>query len=365
MARTGRLDNMRQLLRGALYLLSIGLAVHLVLPQVSGLERSAKLIAEASPFLIGAAFLAELLSASCYAELLGRSVGRASGMGNSMRFRRRRGLGRWFMLRLTISEAGASHVLPGGGLSMAAVTYSALRTRGFEPVKIGRALAVVSALVYSSLGVIFAGSLVYVLLNRDLGAVASIATILGLTVTLAAFVGSYAAYRRPQLARQALARILRLIGTVFRRDWSRQEAEGISKKFVAHLGDELRTTSRQLLVHPAEAVRLSALAFGYWIFDFICLFLVFEALGVPAGIVGLIVSYGISTAAGTMPLTPGGVGVFETTMLATLALLGFGAAAAIPILGYRLFNFWLPIPLAAILYPTLRGRSTKPKQKPG
>jgi glycosyltransferase 2 family protein len=41
-------------------------------------------------------------------------------------------------------------------------------------------------------------------------------------------------------------------------------------------------------------------------------------------------------------------------MLATLALLGVGSEAAIPILGYRLFNFWLPIPLAAIFYPTLR-----------
>jgi hypothetical protein len=41
------------------------------------------------------------------------------------------------------------------------------------------------------------------------------------------------------------------------------------------------------------------------------------------------------------------------TMLAILALLGVGSEAAIPILGYRSFNFWLPIPLAAIFYPTL------------
>ncbi|MDP8926925.1 MAG: hypothetical protein M3M97_08490, partial [Actinomycetota bacterium] len=39
--------------------------------------------------------------------------------------------------------------------------------------------------------------------------------------------------------------------------------------------------------------------------------------------------------------------------LGALSLLGVGYEAAIPILGYRLFNFWLPIPLALILYPTL------------
>ena len=40
-------------------------------------------------------------------------------------------------------------------------------------------------------------------------------------------------------------------------------------------------------------------------------------------------------------------------MLATLARLGVGSEAVIPILGYRLFNFWLPMPLAVVFYPTL------------
>jgi uncharacterized membrane protein YbhN (UPF0104 family) len=69
----------------------------------------------------------------------------------------------------------------------------------------------------------------------------------------------------------------------------------------------------------------------------------------------LLVAYGVATAIAAIPLTPGGIGIFEVTMLATLALLGVGSEAAIPILGYRLFNFWLPIPLAAVFYPTLRG----------
>ena len=44
----------------------------------------------------------------------------------------------------------------------------------------------------------------------------------------------------------------------------------------------------------------------------------------------------------------------EGSPLATLALFGLCAEAAIPILGHRLFNFWLPIPLAAGFYPALR-----------
>ena len=37
-----------------------------------------------------------------------------------------------------------------------------------------------------------------------------------------------------------------------------------------------------------------------------------------------------------------------------LAVRHGGAEVVIPILGYRLFNFWMPIPLAAVFYPTLR-----------
>jgi uncharacterized protein (TIRG00374 family) len=97
-----------------------------------------------------------------------------------------------------------------------------------------------------------------------------------------------------------------------------------------------------------------ALAFSYWVFDALCLVLVFHALGVRAGTGELFVAYGIATAAGALPLTPGGIGVFEAIMLATLAVFGVGSGAAIPVLGYRLFNFWLPIPLSAIFYPSLR-----------
>ncbi len=344
-------------MRHVLYLLSIGLAVHLVLPQITGLENSLRLVTRAAPLLVAAALLAELSSALCYAELMGRSVGTATGLGTSIRSRRQGGLGRWFMLRLTVSETGASHVLPGGGASMAAVTYGALRTRDFEPGRIGLALAVMASLVYGALGTIFAGSLTYILLSRNLGTAGLVATLFGLSVTLVAFIGSYEAYRRPQLVRRTLNRtshaVFRAFGFVFRRNWSEQRVKDLSNRLVARLREEVRATRQQLLGRPGEALKLVTLAFGYWIFDFLCLFLVFWALGVPAGTIDLLVAYGIATAAGTIPITPGGVGVFEATMLAILALLGVSPDAIVAILGYRLFNFWLPIPLAAIFYPTL------------
>jgi hypothetical protein len=78
----------RTLLRHVLYLLSIGLAVHLILPEIAGIEHSTRLITKAAPALILAAFLAEVASQFCYAELMGRTIGAASWTGTSIRRRR-------------------------------------------------------------------------------------------------------------------------------------------------------------------------------------------------------------------------------------------------------------------------------------
>jgi glycosyltransferase 2 family protein len=313
----------RRLIRGVLVVGSIGLALHLVLPQIPGIERSLRLVAGTSHLLVGAAFLAELASEMCYAELLGRSVA-------AMNTRKP---GRWFMLRLTVTGYGAAHVLPGGGAAAATVTYGALRRRGFQPAGVGLALTVVSVLVYGTLGILFTVSLLYMLLDRDLGPAGTVASTLFLALTFSMALVVYLAYRRPTSA----ANIVK-----------------VGARLVSRVGDELRAARRQLILRSAETPKLVALAAGYWAFDALCLILVFAALGVGADPIVLLVAYGVATAVAAVPLTPGGIGIFEATMLTTLALLGVGSEAAIPILGYRLFNFWLPIPLAAIFYPTLR-----------
>ena len=258
------------------------------------------------------------------------------------------------MLRLTVTGYGAAHVLPGSGAAAAAVTYSALRRKGYAPEDVGLALTAVSVLVYGALGMLFSGSLLYMLVKRDLGPADTAASILFLVLTVSVALGAYVAYRRPTLAKNVAERGTRLAGRLLGGEGLRQRAGAWSIRFVAWLGEELRVARRQLARRSAEAAKLTTLALGYWAFDALCLILMFDALGVAADPFVLLVAYGVATAIAAIPLTPGGIGIFEVTMLATLALLGVGSEAAIPILGYRLFNFWLPIPLAAIFYPTLQ-----------
>jgi uncharacterized protein (TIRG00374 family) len=341
-------------LRNVVYLASLGLAVHLILPQIPGLEHSAGLVAGASTLLVGAAFVAELSSEMSYAELLGRSVAAASGSGTDVRSRNYRGLGPLFMLRLTVCGYGAAHVLPGGGAAAATVTYTALRARGVDRRAVGLAVAAVAGLVYGALSVLFSGSLLYMFVRGDLTPAETLLTLVAAGAMVAAFLAVYAARARPRAARRMLEGVLYRVIRVVRRRYRRDEAGELVKRLADRVGEETRSLRRQIGARPFEVVWWCCLAFGYWAFDATCLLLMFHALGVQAGTAELLVAYGIATAAGTLPLTPGGIGVFEATMLATLAVFGVEAGAAVPIIGYRLFNFWLPIPLYAIFYPGLR-----------
>ena len=348
-------------MRTVLYVGSVGLALHLILPQLPGIERSLVLVSESSRLLIAAAFLCFLGSQACYAWLLSRSTAAATGLAlASERRRRRRGLGLWFMLRLTVAEHGAARILPGGGSAAAAVTYAALRARGLKPARVAVAVATISVLVYGTLAVIFLASLVYLVLDHELNRAATAASLLALVATFCFLLLGYLSYRRPNAARRSLTGLLYAVQRVFFRRRPRARAEVRAARIVLLLQGEVRALREQLLYHPAAALQLFALALGYWALDALCLFVIFVAFGVPTGGVELFVAYGVAMTFGSLPLTPGGLGVFETAMIGTLALLGTsGYESAIPVLGYRLFNFWLPIPLALVLYPTLHLNSAR------
>ena len=56
-----------------------------------------------------------------------------------------------------------------------------------------------------------------------------------------------------------------------------------------------------------------------------------------------------------LPITPGGLGVVDSA--APLLLVGFGvtrSVATLGVIGWRLVNFWLPIPVGAVSYVSLK-----------
>jgi uncharacterized membrane protein YbhN (UPF0104 family) len=203
------------LLRGLAYVASIGLALHLVLPQVVGLERATERVLAASPILVLSAFVAEVLSELCYARLL------QSSLSGSRRSLSGSPPGLPFFLRLTITGYGAAHVLPGGGATASAIDFWALRNRGYESSSVGRSLAAVAATVYLALGLLFAGSLLYLLADGDLDAGGAVGAVALLCLPALVAAGAYAASKNPRALEKPLSRAIYAVVRPFRRSYGR------------------------------------------------------------------------------------------------------------------------------------------------
>jgi uncharacterized protein (TIRG00374 family) len=97
-----------------------------------------------------------------------------------------------------------------------------------------------------------------------------------------------------------------------------------------------------------------------WLTDLLCLAAATRALGLPVGVTTLAGIYLGVQIVRQVPLTPGGVGVVETALVAGLTASGATAiSAAAAVLVYRLLSCWLIIPAGGIAAVALRrGRSS-------
>ena len=92
-----------------------------------------------------------------------------------------------------------------------------------------------------------------------------------------------------------------------------------------------------------------------WLLDAASLWCFVAAFGHRLNPVELFAAYAIANVAGAVPLTPGGLGVVDSTL--PLLLVGFGVTRSVATLGviaWRLVNFWLPIPTGAFAYVSLK-----------
>jgi uncharacterized membrane protein YbhN (UPF0104 family) len=98
-----------------------------------------------------------------------------------------------------------------------------------------------------------------------------------------------------------------------------------------------------------------------WLTDLLCLAASCRALGLPVGLTTLAGIYLGVQLVRQVPLTPGGVGVIETALVAGLTAAGATAiSAAAAVLVYRLLSCWLIIPAGGAAAIALRRATTVP-----
>jgi uncharacterized protein (TIRG00374 family) len=88
---------------------------------------------------------------------------------------------------------------------------------------------------------------------------------------------------------------------------------------------------------------------GKWLLDLFTLMAALGAVGSRPPLIPVMLAYCTSQLLAQIPVTPGGLGFVEAGLTATLTLAGVGAAdAVLATLAYRLFSYWLPLPVGLV-----------------
>ncbi len=314
---------------------------YLLLPQIARARHNLHILADANYALLGIAILLEVGALLAYTEL-SRTVFAPDPPNH------------WTMLRINMSGLAISHVVPGGTAAGGALGYRLLTEQGVKGTTAAFGMAtqgVGSAVV---LNIIFWVSLLISIPLNGVNRLYGYAAILGILLA-AAFAGTL---------------ILLTRGQRHADDWLRRLA-----KHLPFITPERVST---LLQHLADRItilfsnrRLLGWAFVWaaanWLADAACLWFILWGFGAVVSPIDLLVAYGLANIMAAIPVTPGGLGVVEFTLSASLA--GFGVPVSIAYLGviaWRLVNFWVPIPLGGLSYLSLRlKRSGVPRIEPG
>ena len=106
-----------------------------------------------------------------------------------------------------------------------------------------------------------------------------------------------------------------------------------------------------------------AAATANWLTDLLCLAAAARAFHLPLSLVQLAAVYLTVQIVRQIPLTPGGIGIIEVSLLAGLISAGAGEApAAATVLAYRLLSCWLIIPIGMLGWLVLR-RPYRPRTR--
>ena len=108
-------------------------------------------------------------------------------------------------------------------------------------------------------------------------------------------------------------------------------------------------------VAPRDWALALGAAAGNWLTDLLCLAAVAVAFHLPVSLWQLGAIYLTVQLVRQVPLTPGGIGVIEASLLAGLVAAGAAAGpAAAVVLVYRLLSCWLLVPAGLVGWLVLR-----------
>jgi putative heme transporter len=305
--------------------------LYLGLPRLAGLHDAWRRLSSGDPLLLGAAALLECASYAAYVCTFHRVF---SESGSRIGWKE--------SYDISLAGAAASRVFATAGAGGIALTAWALSRSGMDRKLLASRLTNFYVLLYG----VFVGALVVggvalrtgVLHGPAPFALTVVPAILGGVAIVVALV---AASLPADLGQRAASRL--------------QEHERVAK-WVARAADALAMLAAGVRGALALArARDPALvgAFLWWAFDIAVLCACFKAFGEspPGGVV--VMGYLTGTLGNIVPL-PGGLGGVEGAMIGAFLAFGVDPGLAVAaVLGYRAFEYWLPIVPGVLAYVRL------------
>jgi uncharacterized protein (TIRG00374 family) len=317
--------------RRGLVLLIVALVVeYLVVPELVGASKNFYLLGKIDLWWVVLGTLLEGVSLFCYAILT--KVLLPPGPKPS--------LSRLF--RIDLTAAAVAHVIPAGTLGTAALGFRLFTNEGISGNDAGVMMAAKGIGSTVVLNVLLWLSLVISIGLAGFRPIYGTVAIVGTIVLAGAAALVLGVTRGGGLA----SRMMRAIG---------DRIPGLSGERLERAVMEA-SHSFSLLARDRRVMTWALVwASLNWLLDAASLWCFVAAFGSLVNPVLLFAAYGIGNVAGALPITPGGLGVVDS--LTPLLLVGFGATrsvATLGVLGWRLVNFWLPIPTGAAAYVSLK-----------
>jgi uncharacterized protein (TIRG00374 family) len=317
--------------RGVLIFVILLVLEYLVVPELVGASKDLHLLGRVNPAWLVTGLVLEGLSLFCYGLLTQAML--PPGARNP-------GLSRLF--RIDLAAAAIAHVIPAGTLGSAGIGYRLFTAEGISGQDAAVMMATKGLGSTVVLNVLLWLSLVISIPLAGFHPIYVTVAIIGAVLLLASASLIYGITRQSTRASRALRvvgdRIPGLTGDRL------EQAIGDAGRSLSELGRDRRTLVWSLIWASLN-----------WLLDAASLWCFVAAFGRFVNPAELFAAYGIANVAGALPVTPAGLGVIDS--VTPLLLVSFGvtrSVATLGVLGWRLVNFWLPIPAGAVAYVSLK-----------
>jgi uncharacterized protein (TIRG00374 family) len=290
------------------------------------------LIQEARPGWLALAAVAVLLGFLCAGQIYGRVLATLGYQARAL------WLSAAAMVTMLLSQA-----LPFGTVASYAFLTTSLRKRGVPAASV----AVIASLELLSWGgamlILFVYGMIYVLVTTSNSVIAR-ASLSGFATVAILIAGYLYLGTRPRDTLHTWAMSFkRTIERFFGPIWHDSQ--------IQRMVDEITHNRRLMAEQPRRVISLILLQLTIFALHSLALLAILHGLGVAIGPLGTLAAYGLALIVSTYTLLPAGGGTVEAALTVGLTIQGVPLEAALgATVIFRLFTFWLLLPLGALGY---------------